>query len=130
MAMTRAGMILGTAAYMAPEQAKGKQADRRADIWAFGVVLFEMLTGKQAFMGETAAETLASVMMAQLPLDKLPDTTPAALRQVVGRCLERDVRKRLQAIGEARIILENPESGTEVPRQALQKPTGEATRIV
>jgi serine/threonine-protein kinase len=108
MTMTRAGMILGTAAYMAPEQAKGKQADRRADIWAFGVVLFEMLTGKQAFTGETAAETLASVMMAPLSLERLPDSTPPALRQVVSRCLERDVRRRLQAIGEARLVLEAP----------------------
>ena len=122
MAMTRAGMILGTAAYMAPEQAKGKQADRRADIWAFGVVLFEMVTGKQAFTGETAAETLASVMMAQLPLEQLPDSTPAALRQVIGRCLERDVKRRLQAIGEARIMLENPESLAEVPTRAETHP--------
>jgi len=123
MAMTRAGMILGTAAYMSPEQAKGKQADRRADIWAFGVVLFEMVTGKQAFTGETAAETLASVMMAPLPLERLPDSTPAALRQVIFRCLERDVKRRLQAIGEARIILENPESRTESPARVEARPT-------
>src|SRR5689334_789310 len=72
MAMTRAGMILGTAAYMSPEQAKGKPADRRADIWAFGVVLYEMLVGRQAFTGDTAAETLASVLKETISFDRLP----------------------------------------------------------
>jgi len=108
MAMTRAGMILGTAAYMSPEQAKGKPADRRADIWAFGVVFYEILAGGQTFSGETAAETLASVLKETISLDRLPENTPPALRALLTRCLERDLRKRLQAIGEARIMLEAP----------------------
>ena len=108
MAMTQAGMILGTAAYMSPEQAKGKPADRRADIWAFGVVFYEMLAGGQTFSGETAAETLASVLKETISFDRLPADTPPALRALLNRCLERDLRKRLQAIGEARIALEGP----------------------
>jgi eukaryotic-like serine/threonine-protein kinase len=123
MAMTRAGMILGTAAYMSPEQAKGRPADRRADIWAFGVVLYEILVGKQVFTGETAAETLASVLKEPISLERLPKETPPALRNLLARCLERDIRQRLQAIGEARIILENPSSGTESPAQAEARPT-------
>ena len=119
MAMTQAGMILGTAAYMSPEQAKGKPADRRADIWAFGVVFYEMLAGGQTFSGETAAETLASVLKEAISFDRLPADTPPVIRTLLNRCLERDVRKRLQAIGEARIVLEGPldtkASGAEVP---------------
>ena len=108
MAMTRAGMILGTAAYMAPEQAKGRPADRRADIWAFGVVLFEMLEGKQTFTGDTAAETLASVLKEPIAFSRLPGSTPPVLRRLIERCLHRDPKLRLQAIGEARIILDGP----------------------
>jgi Tol biopolymer transport system component len=107
-AATRAGVVLGTAAYMSPEQAKGKPVDRRADIWAFGVVLYEMLTGKQLYTGETGADILASVMKDQLSLDRLPSDTPPAVRNLIARCLERDVRRRLSHIGEARIILEDP----------------------
>ena len=115
MAMTRAGMILGTAAYMSPEQAKGRPADRRADIWAFGVVLYEILVGKQFFTGDTAAETLASVLKEPISLDRLPKDTPPALRNLLARCLERDLRRRLQAIGEARIVLEGPLNAPEAP---------------
>jgi len=114
---TRAGVILGTAAYMSPEQAKGKPVDRRADIWAFGVVLYEMLTGKQLYTGETGAEILASVMKDQLSLDRLPAGTPPAVRNLIARCLERDVRRRLSHIGEARIILEDPLSTSPAPAQ-------------
>jgi serine/threonine protein kinase len=103
---TKAGMILGTAAYMSPEQAKGKAADRRADIWAFGVVFYEMLTGKQLFTGETVGETLASVIKEEPALD----TLPAAVRPLIARCLQKDPRRRLQAIGEARLMLEDPEA--------------------
>ena len=120
MAMTQAGMILGTAAYMSPEQAKGKPADRRADIWAFGVVFYEMLAGGQTFSGDTAAETLASVLKETITFDRLPADTPPAIRLLLARCLERDLRKRLQAIGEARIALEGPleaRGPTETPRQ-------------
>src|SRR5271169_2970471 len=79
---TQIGVILGTAAYMAPEQAKGKTVDRRADIWAFGVVVFEMLTGRQLFSGDSVAETLASVMKEEPALDKLPSNTPPAIRNL------------------------------------------------
>jgi serine/threonine-protein kinase len=104
--MTAAGMILGTAAYMAPEQAKGKNADRRADVWSFGVVLFEMLTGERLFDGETVSETLASVMKDEVRWDRLPAGLPPRTRRLLERCLTRDPRQRLQSIGEARIILE------------------------
>jgi serine/threonine protein kinase len=101
-AMTRAGIILGTAAYMAPEQAKGKPLDRRADIWAFGVVLYEMLTGRAAFDGETVTEVLAAVITQDADLSRLPPETPPALRQLLARCLQKDPRVRLRDIGEAR----------------------------
>ncbi len=102
---TANGLILGTAAYMAPEQAKGRAVDRRADIWAFGVLLFEMLTGRQPFRGETVSETLASVLRDEVDLDALPSDTPRSLRQLIERCVDRDPQTRLQAIGEARILL-------------------------
>ncbi|MFQ5816789.1 MAG: protein kinase, partial [Terriglobia bacterium] len=85
--------------------AKGKKVDRRADIWAFGVVLFEMLTGKQLFTGENISETLAAVMMKEPAWEVLPQDTPAAIRKLLRRCLEKDPKQRLQAIGEARIAI-------------------------
>jgi serine/threonine protein kinase len=98
---TRAGMILGTAGYMSPEQARGKPVDKRADIWAFGVVLFEMLTGKPLFEGETVSDTLAQV------LTKEPDweQVPAKVRRMLEACLQRDLKQRLQAIGDWRLLL-------------------------
>jgi eukaryotic-like serine/threonine-protein kinase len=102
---TQAGVLLGTAAYMAPEQAKGKAVDRRADNWAFGCVLYEMLTGAQAFHGETVADILGSVMRGEPDWSRLPSSTPPALRDLVRRCLRKDVHQRLQAIGDARIAL-------------------------
>jgi serine/threonine-protein kinase len=111
--MTGANVIIGTAAYMSPEQAKGKSADRRADIWAFGVVMFEMLTGQGLFQSETASETLAAVMKDDVPWERLPASVPGTVRRLLERCLTRDARQRLQSIGEARIMLErwaaNPE---------------------
>jgi serine/threonine-protein kinase len=103
MSPTRAGMILGTAAYMSPEQARGKPVDKRADIWAFGVVLFEMLTGEQLFHGETISDTLAAV------LTKEPDLTrvPATVRLLLQSCLQKDSKQRLQAIGDWRLLLED-----------------------
>ena len=103
-----AGIVLGTAAYMAPEQAKGRSVDKRADIWAFGVVLVEMLTGRMLFAGESMAETIAAVIKEDPKLDRLPAETPAAVRQLVARCLERDPKERLRDIGEARILLSKP----------------------
>ena len=87
---TQAGVIIGTAAYMSPEQARGKAVDRRADIWAFGAVLYEMLTGRKAFEGETVSDTLAAVLRADIDWSKLPSQTPAAVRGVLRRCLDRD----------------------------------------
>ena len=105
-AASRAGMLLGTAAYMSPEQAKGKPVDRRADIWAFGCVLFEMLAGRPAFDGETITDTLAAVVRAEPEWDQLPARLPASMRDLLHRCLTKDPKQRLQAIGEARIVLE------------------------
>jgi serine/threonine-protein kinase len=110
-AMTQAGMILGTAAYMSPEQAKGRVADRRADIWAFGVVLFEMLTGERLFAGATVTEVLAAVMKDPLRLDRLPPGISPSLRQLISRCLERNPKMRMRDIGEARIALTSIQAG-------------------
>ena len=109
---TQAGLIIGTAAYMSPEQAKGAIVDRRADIWAFGVVLYEMLTGKQLFQGETISETLAAVLLKETELGDLPADTPPAVRALIERCLTRDPKARLRDIGEARIALENPNASS------------------
>ena len=103
---TVAGMILGTAAYMAPEQARGKPVDKRTDIWAFGCVLFEMLAGKQVFGGESVTDALASIVKEHPRWQDLPSDIPESVRALIGRCLEKDPRQRLQAIGEARIALE------------------------
>src|SRR5215469_12490868 len=105
---TRVGMIMGTAAYMSPEQARGKRADRRADIWSFGAVLYEMLAGRKAFEGESVSDTLASVLKLDPDWSALPAATPPAIRNLIRRCLTKDLRQRLQAIGEARIVLETP----------------------
>jgi serine/threonine-protein kinase len=104
---TQAGIILGTAAYMSPEQAAGKAADKRADVWSFGVVLWEMLTGTRLFDAETISHTLADVLRSPIAFDALPAGTPRAIRDLLRRCLDRDVRSRLRDIGEARIVLEN-----------------------
>jgi len=104
---TRAGAILGTAAYMSPEQAAGKPVDKRADIWSFGVVLWEMLTGKKLFDGETVSHTLADVLRAPIDFDQVPSTAPVAVRTLLRRCLDRDVKRRLRDIGEARVQIEN-----------------------
>jgi len=106
---TVAGTLLGTAAYMSPEQAKGRPVDRRADIWAFGVVLHEMLTGRKLFETETISETLAAVLRDEVSMKTLPAGTPASVTALLGRCLDRDPRKRLRDIGEARVAL-SPES--------------------
>jgi serine/threonine-protein kinase len=108
---TRAGLILGTAAFMAPEQAQGKAADRRADIWSFGAVFYEMLSGKQAFAGESVSDTLASVLKDEPDWSALPSDTPEAIRLLLRRCLAKDRKQRLQAIGEARIALDDVASG-------------------
>ncbi len=103
---TQAGVLLGTAAYMSPEQAKGKSADRRADVWAFGVVLYEMLAGRRAFDGEDLSETLAFVLTKEPDWSALPAELPVPVRGLLTRCLTKDPKQRLQAIGEARIALD------------------------
>jgi eukaryotic-like serine/threonine-protein kinase len=102
---TAAGLVLGTAAYMSPEQARGKAVDKRTDVWAFGVVLYEMLTAKRLFDGETVSDVLAAVLARDLDLSVLPPATPLPVRRLLARCLERDPRKRLRDIGDARIEL-------------------------
>lgn len=103
---TQAGIILGTAAYMSPEQARGKPVDRRADIWAFGCVLYEMLAGRKPFDGETVSDLLAAVIRSEPDWPAIPETTPASVQDLIHRCLQKDPRKRLQSIGDARITLE------------------------
>ncbi|MFN7988548.1 MAG: protein kinase [Thermoanaerobaculia bacterium] len=104
---TQAGMILGTAAYMSPEQARGKPVDKRADVWSFGVVLFEMLTGRRLFAGETVSDTLAAVLRADPEWALLPPATPAPLSDLLRRCLERDPHRRLHDVADARLVLED-----------------------
>jgi Tol biopolymer transport system component len=110
---TVAGVILGTAAYMSPEQARGKPVDKRSDVFAFGIVLYEMLTGDHMFAGETVSDTLAAVLRAEPDFDRLPADTPRALRRLLGRCLEKDPKRRLRDIGEARITIEDIQSGAD-----------------
>src|ERR1700730_4840760 len=111
MRATQAGMIMGTAAYMSPEQASGKPVDKRADIWSFGVVLWEMLTGHRLFDGETISHVLADVLRGPIDFDKLPKETPRAIRDLLRRCLDRDVKNRLRDIGEARVALDKASAG-------------------
>jgi eukaryotic-like serine/threonine-protein kinase len=108
---TQSGMLLGTAAYMSPEQARGKLVDRRADIWAFGCVLYEMLTGKMVFGGGAITDTLAAVLKSEPDWSLLPAETPIRIRVLLQRCLQKDPKQRLQAIGDARISLEEVLSG-------------------
>ncbi|HJQ98484.1 MAG TPA: protein kinase, partial [Candidatus Polarisedimenticolaceae bacterium] len=110
-ASTHLGVILGTASYMSPEQAKGKPVDRRTDIWALGCILFEMLAGRRPFEGETVSEMLAAVIMAPISFDALPANLPRRVDQLVRRCLERDPKRRLRDAGEARIVLEDAIAG-------------------
>ncbi|MDA2930044.1 serine/threonine-protein kinase, partial [Acidobacteria bacterium AH-259-O06] len=111
--MTSAGVILGTAAYMSPEQAKGKLVDKRADVWAFGCVLYELLTGKRAFEGETITETIAAVLKGEPDWEALSENIPWNIRTLLRRCLQKDTRRRLQHTGDVRIEIE----------EALTEPT-------
>ena len=116
--LTSAGVVLGTAAYMAPEQARGRAADRRADIWAFGCVLYEMLTATRPFSGETLTDIMAAVIHTEPDWSRLPGSTPQPVRLLLRRCLQKDPRHRLQAIGDARITIEEILSGA-VPGDAV-----------
>ena len=103
---TGLGMIIGTAAYMAPEQARGKAVDKRADIWAFGVVLYEMLAGRSAFAGETVTDVIAAVVTRDVDWSTLPAVTPASIRRLLARCLEKDPKRRVRDIGDVRFEIE------------------------
>jgi eukaryotic-like serine/threonine-protein kinase len=122
-AMTAAGIILGTAAYMSPEQAKGKPADRRSDVWAFGCVLYEMLTGRRAFDGEDISDTLATVLKGDPDWTVLPAQTSPAVRRLLRRSLEKDRRRRLADIADARLELEEREEPRPAPGESIPKPT-------
>jgi serine/threonine protein kinase/Tol biopolymer transport system component len=132
-AATQQGVILGTAAYMSPEQAKGKSVDKRADIWAFGVVLFEMLTGRQSFTGETASETLASVMKSEPEWDGLPINLHFRIRFVLERCLKKEPKDRYSGINDARVeiqeVLADP-SGVFVQQVTATEPETKSRSII
>jgi Tol biopolymer transport system component/predicted Ser/Thr protein kinase len=106
MQTAQSGVIMGTAAYMSPEQAAGKPVDKRADVWSFGVVLWELLTGRRLFEGDTISVTLAGVLRGPIDFDQLPRDTPASIRSLLRRCLDRDVKNRLRDIGEARVAID------------------------
>ena len=118
--MTQSGVILGTAAYMSPEQARGKAVDKRADIWAFGVVLYEMLTGRLLFGGDTLTDTIAAVVKTDPDWTALPADTPTHIRWLLERCLRKDPGKRLQSIGDVRLLMDEPpgESGDRARQSA------------
>ena len=130
-AATQMGVIMGTAAYMAPEQAKGKVVDKRADVWAFGAVVYEMLTGKRAFVGDDVSDTLAAVLRAEVTLDELPSETPARLRQALTACLQRDPKQRVHDMADVRLAMEgafettvsaSPEAVAPPQLQVWQRP--------
>jgi serine/threonine-protein kinase len=121
--VTAAGVILGTAAYMAPEQVRGRTVDRRADIWAFGCVLFEMLTGRPPFAGPDTSSLLAAILKDDVDWAMLPDGTPTSIRRLLRRCLEKDPRRRLSAVGDARLELDDAFGDfTDVPEIPARLP--------
>ena len=122
--VTGAGVILGTAAYMAPEQARGKPVDKRADIWAFGCVLYEMLTGRRAFEGEEVSDTLAAILRGEPDWAALPGDVPAAIRALLVRCLDKDRGRRVADISTARFVLD------EIPRLTSAAATGPSPQEV
>ncbi|MGB7489383.1 MAG: serine/threonine-protein kinase, partial [Thermoanaerobaculia bacterium] len=106
-AATQAGLIMGTAGYMSPEQASAQMADRRADVWSFGVVLAEMISGQQQFGGETVSHVLAAVLQKDPDWDQLPDDLPRPITELIKRCMRKDPKQRLQAIGDARVVIQD-----------------------
>jgi serine/threonine protein kinase len=124
------GMIMGTAAYMSPEQAKGKTVDRRADIWAFGVVIYEMLTGRMLFSGETTSETIAAVMMKEPDWTARPPNTPPRLWALIRRCLVKEPRNRVRDIGDARIAIEEVQRGPAIDGDVAQTPARLRSKVL
>ena len=139
-AMTQAGMILGTAAYMSPEQAKGRAVDKRSDVWAFGAVLYEMLTGRRAFEGDDVSDTLARILMKEPDWTALPANLPAAVVTVLRRCLQKDRKQRVRDIGDVSLALEGafetvaspttPTATSAAPRGRLAWMTALAAAVV
>jgi len=138
---TQAGIILGTASYMSPEQARGRNVDRRSDVWSFGVILFEMLTGQRLFAGETITDVLAAVVRAEPDWEKLPAPTPPAVRRLLRRCLSKDPGRRLRDFGDVLLEIreadDEPPAGTEVPaalpaarRSVLRRFAGPAAALI
>ena len=126
--VTGVGVILGTAAYMSPEQAAGRPVDRRSDLWAFGIVLLEMLTGRRVFTGETVSHVLASVLKSEPDWTALPPDTPAPIRKLLRRCVEKDCRRRLDSAAAARLEIEEALSPTGDERATSVQPPGSAWR--
>jgi eukaryotic-like serine/threonine-protein kinase len=116
--ITGDGVIVGTPSYMSPEQARGHAVDRRTDIWAFGCVLFEMLSGRQAFAGGTRSDTIAAILQTDPAWDQLPVSTPENIRRLLRRCLEKDAKRRLRDIGDAQIEMDEPTASAITPRRA------------
>jgi eukaryotic-like serine/threonine-protein kinase len=123
-AMTRMGVILGTAAYMSPEQTKGRPADKRSDVWAFGCVLYEMLTGKRAFAGDDVSDTLAAVLRSEPDWTALPVNTPPAIHRLLRRCLQKDRKRRLADMADARIEIEETLTSPVAAVPATAAPVG------
>ena len=130
-AATQMGMVIGTAAYMAPEQAKGKTVDKRADVWALGAVLYEMLSGKKPFVGDDVSDTLALVLKFEPQWDALPDDTPARIRQLVQTCLHKDPKRRVHDVADVRLAMEgvfetmvgaSPDGTVAPPLEVWQRP--------
>ena len=130
MATTGTGVIMGTAAYMSPEQARGKPLDRRADVWAFACVLYEMLSGSKAFDGDTVSDVLAAILKEELDWSRLPADTPPALRRLLERCLRKDAARRLRDIGDVRVEMEDASSEAASPESApAPLPSSAAARL-
>jgi serine/threonine protein kinase len=120
---TRDGVLLGTAAYMSPEQARGQSVDKRADIWAFGCVLFEMLTGRMAFPGATVSDHIAAILEREPDWSAVPASTPSSIQRLLRRCLEKDSKRRLHDIADARIEIDDA-LVTETTTRAAAPPRG------
>jgi eukaryotic-like serine/threonine-protein kinase len=124
--MTRVGVILGTAAYMSPEQARGRAVDKRADIWAFGCVLFEMITGRRVFDGDDVTETLAAVVKSEPPWSALPDSVPASIRRLIERCLRKDPARRLRDVADAKLDIDEALAEPHPAVSSTSEPHGTA----
>ena len=122
---SRDGVLIGTAAYMSPEQARGEAIDKRTDIWSFGCVLYEMIAGRRAMTGATVSETIAAVLEREPDWTALPATTPPGIQRLLRRCLEKDVKRRLKDIGDARLEIEDALAS---PADATQSALGDHVR--